>query len=287
MIIFLTGKKLRNYKTHPEDYNYNDIDRHRVLDYIETNFPYWLLLNNNTPVRLIDNTELHIIKPNDVVIFHNSPYSITNEFLSIKCKKIQIVTDKPVIEGCESYVCYDPTIISKDMMRVWDHVLYPLPIGYKKCTPQWPIKNISCMSTPSTNACNIEILRKIFINLNITHQTESYLNTGDEHLFFHLRPILSISMKLPSHKTANRVYQSWYANIPAILTPNAAISNIAENGKDYLAAYNMNHIIQHIRDIIKNESMYYKLCDRCNERENENNHDVILKQWVSALKKYV
>ena len=138
MVYFYTKIKLNNYIDSPEDYVYQKSQTQYGfgihLELLETNYPYYILKNYG-----IDNIELvdtlDHVKPNDLVIFYNCCENKAKLQLEAKeCIKIQIVTDTPIIHGCDGYIAYDPSVLQDELCdqsrysRVWWHVMYPMPI---------------------------------------------------------------------------------------------------------------------------------------------------------------
>ena len=290
MIYFVTDKIIPNYINDTSCYKFinNKLDTGESLKYLETCYPYYILKNNNCDVqiKLITYDDLHLIKRSDWLIFYlNSHYTSPKTIKSIDCNKIQIVTDTPLIEGMSIYITYDPSILN-DKHYNWYHVMYPQPIGLVKCKPKWPPENIVCIS-PAKYTCQDGTYPKgvKFIN-------DSYHNDGDEHVLFHLREKvimrhdlgLQTRMKYPSHKTANRLYQSWFCNAPGIFSTNPAMEHIRRSEYDFIVANCMDELKCNVQRIQKDKTLYYNMVRNCIERQDENSYGNVYKQWVYLLR---
>lgn len=293
MVYFLTHSILDNYRNKSAPYIYSEnessiFNRGRNLEALEINYPFWILYNNGiSNIKLI--TSCEDITDSDVVVFYNCNDNRIADLLDFSRDyiKIQIVTDQPIIEGCSSYICYDESVVYKDTSRLWHHVMYPLPIGLKKCNPSWPPKQISCISPDK-----ITIDNSIYNTYNIIDN--SYVNRGDEDILFHIRaPVtfnphvgLSTRMKFPSHKTANRLYQSWYCNVPSILSSNPAMEFIRESELDFLRASNVDELHVCVNELQHDKDLFYSMIDNCKRRADENCYSVIVDQWLRIFEYY-
>lgn len=276
MIYFLTDKKISNYKNDTVPYTYNSDTRN--LELLETCYPFWILYNAGVrDIKLI--TDYNIPKADDIVIFYNS--SSNNIKINPSYRNVQIVTDTPLIEGCDAYVCYDPSIICRDLKHRWFHVMYPMPIGLKRCQPQWPPKVISCVSPKNITLdsgikkCDYRIV------------TDSWCNIGDEHIMFHIRQKvtyipsqgLKSRMRFPSHKTPNRLYQAWYCNVPGIFSSNTAMNFLRKSDLDFLEANSVGELNDCVDRLINDKQLYNDMVNNCHQRQNENTYEHIVSQW--------
>ena len=290
MIYFVTDKIIPNYINDTTCYKFinNKLSTGESLKYLETCYPYYILKNNDCDlqIKLITFDELHLIKRSDWLIFYlNTHYTSSNSIESIDCNKIQIVTDTPIIEGMSVYITYDPSIL-KNKQYNWHHVLYPHPIGLIKCKPKWPPENITCIS-PARYTCQDGSYPDDYKFI-----IDSYHNTGNEHVLFHLREKvimrhdkgLQTRMRYPSHKTANRLYQSWSCNVPGIFSTNSAMEYVRRSEYDFISVDCIDELIQSVQRIQKDKELYYNMVRNCIEREDENSHDNIYKQWMHLLK---
>ena len=276
MIYFLTDKRIPNYKDNTVPYTYNSDTRN--LELLETCYPFWILRNAGIEdIKLI--TNYNIPSAGDIVIFYNS--SSNNIKLNAQYKNIQIVTDTPLIEGCDGYVCYDPSIICRDVKHRWFHVMYPMPIGLKRCTPKWPPKIISCASPKSiTLDSNIKKSKYRIV-------TDSWSNIGDEDIMFHIRQKITYipseglksRMRFPSHKTPNRLYQSWYCNVPGIFSSNTSMDWIRKSELDFLEANSLDELDECVNRLINDKGLYNSMIQNCYKRQDENTYEEIVHQW--------
>jgi len=293
MVYFLTKIKLENYLTDPRSYTFQ---QHGFqygfgiqLELLETNFPYYILKNASVKgISLTDN--ISQINPDDLVVFYNCCENKAVEQLDgIECKRIQIVTDTPIIPNCDGYVSYDPSIPHRDKntSRQWFHVLYPMPIGLKKCKPSWPPTNISTISPGKMTT-----QRDVPSQYNIID--DSYCNRGDEDVLFHVRKKITYNhksgivsrMKFPSHKTANRLYQSWYCNTPGIFSSNTAMDHIRETEFDFLMANDIDELNEQVTRLKTDRDLFQSMVDVCIRRQNENNYARITSQWLDVFDHY-
>lgn len=290
MIYFATDKRIPNYLHDTRPYKYpTDNSFYGIgLSCLETCYPYHILRNKDCDIHieLITYEELYRVGKSDTLIFYmNTHYTDVNIVNNLNCRLVQIVTDTPIIDGVDMYITYDPSVVAADSKRNWKHVLYPLPIGLVKCKPSWPPTNITCVSP------NMYTTSKLTYDNDLTFVTDSYHNTGDEHILFHIRDNIvkhdnlpvSQRMKFPSHKTANRLYQSWYAGVPGIFTSNPAMEHIRDHPYDYLIANDLQELRHNINRLRTDEGLYSHMVNICRSRSEENNHDVIYKQWMSVL----
>jgi len=295
MVHFLTNKIIPNYLTDKSFYTYNNPSdtahgRGVSLELLEVNYPYWILYNHG-----VDNISISTVcdnvKEEDVVIFYNCTNNISKHKLDFTkpYKKIQIVTDRPAIKGCDGYICYDPSIVERDLSRDWYHVLYPMPIGLKKCKPSWPPVNITCISPDNVTVDPIIVKSDKY---NII--SDSYVNNGDEDVLFHIRKKLTFNechgiqsrLKFPSHKTANRLYQSWTCNAPGIFSSNTAMEYIRESEYDYMIADTYDELNECVEQLCKDKDLFVNMIKNCYMRENENNFLKIVNQWLAVLNIY-
>lgn len=291
MIYFLTDKKIPNYRDCSDCYLFQSktLSRKEVLGYLETCYPYYILKNNDCPadIQLITMGESHKIKPNDWLVFYiNSHYDSPKIIQQLNCKKIQIVTDTPIIKGIDIYITYDPSIYHKDKKFNWHHVMYPMPIGLKTCKPSWPPENIVCIS-PLKYTC-----ADLLYGKNYSFIQDSFHNNGNEDVLFHIREPLPMyhdvgiksRLKYPSHKTANRLYQSWFCKAPGIYSPNPAMSFIRQSKYDFLEAKNLDQLDEAVQLLKKDKSFFNKMLEVCEQRKEENTYQNIYKQWMQLIK---
>ncbi|MBP02197.1 MAG: hypothetical protein CMM25_05270 [Rhodospirillaceae bacterium] len=289
MVYFLTNKILKNYIYDVSEYVYSNNSGKQyghgiALELLEINYPYYILYNSdkNLDIRLI--TDCNDVTDTDVVIFYNCSNNIAKNKIDFKrpYKKIQIVTDQPLVEGCDSYISYDPTVLLIDNSRRWYHVMYPMPIGLKKCKPVWPPEKVVTIS-PGHMTIDNRVKYDII--------DDSFANNGDEDILFHVRKKLTYNhdiglssrMKFPSHKTANRLYQSWYCNVPGVFSTNPAMDYIRQSEYDFLEANCIEELDYNINRLQTDEKLFMKMVNNCKLRENENSHSVIVDQWLNIL----
>lgn len=294
MVYFLTNKILPNYTVDETEYLYpvqvGNYGRGVALELLEINHAYWILHNNDVK-NITITTTCEEVTDDDIVVFYNCSNNIARSKIDFrrKYKKIQIVTDQPIIDGCDAYICYDPSVLHKDTTRKWFHILYPMPRGLKKCEPVWPPSNITCISPDY-----VTISPSVVKDNKYTIISDSYVNTGREHVLFHVRKPITFNesrgihtrMKFPSHKTANRLYQAWYCNIPGVFSSNAAMNHITSNEYDFLIAENDDELNRQIDRLCTDEKLYMNMVANSKKRENENNYDVITEQWLSLIQYY-
>ena len=290
MIYFITEKIIPNYKDDTTCYTFmnNMLKVGESLKYIETCYPYYILKNNNHDIniKLITFNDLHLIKKSDWLVFYLNTHHTSSEIIeTLDCNKIQIVTDTPLINGMDIYITYDPSIL-EDKRYTWHHVMYPQPIGMTKCKPMWPPECITCISPANYTIQSGEYPEDYKFII------DSYHNTGAEHVLFHIREKIIMShdiglssrLKYPSHKTANRLYQSWFCNIPGIFTANPAMKYIKRSDYDFIEVNDIDSLIYSVQRLKKDKNLYNKMVQNCIARENENTYCNINKQWISLLR---
>ena len=288
MVYFVEEKKLNNYLFTPEDYIYNKTLGVGALQRLEVNYPFWILFNSGVvDIKLISPKEIPKKNYNDVIVFYGGHESIVDpRILESKARKIQIVTDTPIIEACDAYITYDPSVVERDSFRRWFHVMYPLPIGIKRCNPSWPPENICCISPESASVKELKYKKEYnFIE-------DSYSNKGDEDVFFHIRTDItknlihkgiSSRMKFPSHKTANRLFQAWFCGVPSVLSSNPAMEYIKSSEYDFLEAKDLESLNYQIERLRGDRELFYKMKNNSDKRSKENSYRNITDQWIKVI----
>lgn len=288
MVYFVEERRIRNYKLAPEDYVYNNSLGAEALQILEVNYPFWILINHGVKdINLITPNQVPQQRCDDLLVFYGGHESIVDaRILESKAKKVQIVTDTPIIEGCDAYITYDPSIVKRDSSRKWFHIMYPLPIGLKKCSPSWPPVNICCISP------QLASVKALKYNKQYKFIKDSYSNKGDEDVFFHIRTDItknlinkgiSSRMKFPSHKTANRLFQAWFCGVPCILSSNPAMDYVRRSEFDFLEAKDLQSLDEQVTRLRGDRGLFDKMKKNSKERSGENSHEKIVDQWLKLI----
>ena len=255
---FFCDLNLGNYLCNPDEYFYLH-GRHSATGYY-----YWILKNNSDiDVHMIHNQDQ--ITDHDVIVFH---YDNRDQVKFFNGCKIQIVTDRPCVPGCDIYVaanqCVTSNIYDAELVKIygivnilntwvedkskWRFIHYPPTHNVKKCTPVWPPVKFKFTGRESTNIpeiMSIETIKeckKIGVDLVFDFTGDS--NTGDEDVYFCIRESfykgkttnIQSNCGPGGHKTANRLYQSWFMNTPGIFNHSPEMYSIRESKYDYLIA---------------------------------------------------
>lgn len=308
MIGFFCSTPLPNYTTNPEAYFY----LHGSVS--STGYYYYILKNNGIDnITLIQSVEQ--AKDCDALVFH---YDDWNKVKRFGGKLIQVVTDRPYIEGIDAYVCCNeymlkPKITTK-LAKVypfedlsfdfvndkWFHVHYPPTYGIKKCSPSFPPKNFKYVGRPYTlrkdirDKSNIKkIQTSLGIKLVFDYKGDS--NKGDEDVYFCIRDVSRISSMTGTstaagkngNKTPNRLYQAWFMNTPSIFNISPEMHYLIQDEYDSSIANNFEEFYSACERLVKDEEFFLKSVQRCKEKCNKHNPyynlSSVVKQWQTVF----
>ena len=140
MIYFLTDRVFNNYTTHPEEYKPIILGK-----YVYAANMSWILFNNGMSNVKQTTTDEHLTS-DDVLFFH---YDLRETVLKSKnksYKKVQILADRPFVDGCDLYAVYDLSLVDNKKNFYLDE---PMPVGLRKCNPLWPPVVYGCIGRKS------------------------------------------------------------------------------------------------------------------------------------------
>lgn len=301
-ISFLCDISLPNYLDEPDAYKYLH-GRHSATGYY-----YWILKNHGVDV--------HLNHPNpDVLIFH---YDNRQQASNFACKKIQIVTDRPTVEGCDVYIAANQTFVKKvinaDVIsrygientlntwvknkEKWKFIHYPPTFGVKECAPSYPPVNFKFVGRRHTLVA--ELYRPDFIErcktkgINLIFDFQGDANDGTEDVYFCIRNVvdscgvtkLNNNSGRNGHRTANRLYQAWKMRTPAIFNSSPEMSAIRDNEYDYLIANTAEEFLEQACLLKTNKDLFVSMIENGISKDKLNpyiNLNIVVNQWKSVF----
>jgi hypothetical protein len=313
MNYFITKTPLPNYKIHPELYaNYKSFKGKDVY----SSYIYWILKNNGVQsIKLADN--INSCSKEDNVFFHydNLKYFDISKFN----KKIQFVSDKPVVDGCDIYLSNDLSACLEEgreykfeilpgvcIKRFPDYkFLYfpePLPVGLKKCNVFHPPRNICCMGLrinldpefyklfQNTKQFieqyikNRKIKNKKYLKLlgefNFKLNDKTNHNYGNEHVFCFMRKEFT-PYTLPSvyYKHANRLFISFYTSVPLFIKEEPSILFHKKSNHDFISFKNVYDFLDKLLQFCDNSDIALAMAMHYKQRSNENNESAVVLRY--------
>lgn len=309
-IAFYCDLKLNNYLTHPIEYKYLH-GRHS-----STGYYYWMLKNAGIKNVYLIQDKNELINY-DAIVFH---YDNSEDLKYLNKIKIQIVTDRPMIDNCDLYVManqsfFKPStnnlLISRygleNCLNTWIKdknklvfIHYPPTYGVKKCQPKFPPKIFKFVGREHTNIKQIRtedfLLKCKSYDINLVFDYVNDSNSGDEDVYFCIRNVVD-SCKLTrknnnsgkyGHRTSNRLYQSWFMGTPCIFNISPEMECVRTNELDYLVANTHEEFLQQALRLKNDKNLFYGMIENGNSKNNLNpyyNFDIIINQWTDALLK--
>ena len=308
-IYFYCDIELPNYKDNPLAYTYLH-GRHSATGYY-----YWILKNHNVDVHIAHTKEQ--LSDADVVIFH---YDNATDVVPLNCKKIQVVTDRPYVEGCDFYIAANKSILTPkididvvnryglentantwlDNKDKWHFIHYPPTFGIKKCTPQFPPRNFKFVGRQHTMMLGMisqHFIKKCMdYNINLQYDFVNDGNDGTEDVYYCVRNIncqgkhtgLECNAGKHGHRTANRLYQAWYMNTPGIFNLSPEMSVLRETELDFLIANNKEEFLEQAIRLQNNKDLFYAMIENGNAKDDINpysNIEIVVYQWINIFTK--
>ena len=307
-IAFYCDIKLNNYLTHPLEYKYLH-GRHSATGYY-----YWILKNWKIKnISLVqDKNELVNY---DIIVFH---YDNFEDVKNLNKIKIQIVTDRPMIDDCNLYImanqsffipASNPLLIKRygieNSLNTWVNdksklhfIHYPPTYGVKQCNPNFPPKTFKFVGRKHTNIKEIRTeefvlkCKKYGINLVLDYINDA--NYGDEDVYFCVRNSTDVC-KLTNknnnsgkfgHRTSNRLYQSWFMRTPCIFNISPEMECIRTNELDYLIANDEDEFLTQCLRLKNDKNLFFSMIENGDSKKHLNpyyNFDIIIDQWVDAF----
>lgn len=308
-IAFFTDYLLSNYLTNPECYKYLH-GKHS-----STGYYFWILKNNGLEVDLVDNkTKLNDY---DAVVFH---YDDRESIENYKGLKIQVVTDRPVVPNCDLYIAANQTFESKltsvsvikkygidntlnmwiENKEKWHFIHYPPTFGVAQCEASFPPTNFKYIGRSHTNIPDIydqEFIKKCKQHdINLLFDFENDGNDGTEDVYFCVRNLLHKSKVTGmnnnsgkhGHRTANRLWQSWYMRTPGIFNLSPEMEIVRTSSLDYLIADTADQLFEQCLKLKEDKNLFYSMIENGKSKDSINpycNLEIIVEQWKKAFAK--
>lgn len=311
MIYFPTKNILPNYRDFPTLYNHYSTFKGRD---VYSSYIYWILKNNNIKnIKLV--SELPSASREDTIFFHYDNLGTFN--FNTLAKKIQFVSDRPLVNGCSFYLTSDITacnsfdkskllgsnfyILEKNYSVEMLYFPEPLPVNLKKCKVNYPPKKAVCMGLYDNIDKDLLKLmeeKQFFIdeyisnnkiskkniefikNINFELYNESNNNKGDEDIFFFIRNKES-GFNYAGYKHPNRLFISFFCNVPGFYYNEKVILANKKSDYDYIEISSAYDFVNKLIQYSTNEDLFLKVLKQIKQRENENNEEAV----VNAFKK--
>jgi len=318
MIYFPTNNLLPNYREFPSLYNHYSLLKGKD---VYSSYIYWILKNNCIQnIKLVD--KIDTTKKNDIIFFHFDNLKCFN--FNSRAKKVQFVSDRPLVNGCQLYltsdhtVCSDynkknflpyvePSILSKSYLVEMTFFPEPLPVGLRKCKVNYPPKKAVCMGLydnvdrellqlieeKNMFFSTFKITKKIkninFIkNIKFELYNECNNNKGDEDIFFFIRNKES-GYNYAGYKHPNRLFISFYCNVPGFYYGEKVICANRKSEYDFIEVSSTSEFIYKLDNYISNENLFLNILKQIKSREDENNEQLVVKTFnkiIQQLKNY-
>jgi len=299
---------LSNYTEHPDQYVYLH-GKHSATGYY-----YWILKNNSElDVHLIHDREE--IDDHDAIVFHYDDRDVIDSFRGIK---IQVVSDRPCVSDCDVYVAANQCVFTNkfnaELVKIygvtnilntwiadkskWKFVHYPPTFGVKKCDPEWPPVTFKFVGRESTNIpamlSNQTRIECEKLGANLVFDFTGDGNTGDEDVYFCVRePFykgkttdMQSNCGPGGHKTANRLYQTWFMNTPGIFNNSPEMYSIRTSEYDYLIANDVTQFLDCVERLRTDEILFNRMVETSKQKTFDNPyHDItiIVDQWNQVI----
>jgi hypothetical protein len=281
---FYTDKDTPNYLEEPDHYKFRLSPNMFCGKYIHSNYLYWILKNNN-----INNIKLlqkgGYVNKEDVVFFH---YDFKEDVKELDCKRVQIVSDRPRVDFAD-YYCVNYK--QNDNEFLLDE---PIPVGLTKKTPSFPPVHFhSNLASHHIDKSFKNIVGR-YSGINITFETNAHVTDYNFDVFFFLRNYnyLDTAQKLLSDikpknlKHASRLLQSWIMEVPAILTPEKAMTYYVKSEYDFLAANNVDEFIFNAHKLREDKELFCAMIENGRKRKQHISNQIIVDQFT-FIKNYL
>lgn len=297
MIHFLSEYYVCNYK---EEMN-NEYSGFALGKTTHSSYYYWIL--KNLGVRDI-NLCLNIndIHDNDIVFFYcenyenSPPYKFSNLKYLKNVIKIQMMGDVDKIDWADGYLINDMSYINESERMFF--IDFPLPSNIKRFDAQYPPRKFgTCCQRWNLNP---HFYKKKYINkfkelnIDIIYEHETNYIRDPIDVFFFLRNkkhhlyINHDGSKLhpvKGFKHSNRLYQSFYMNVPALLNIETSLTCIRKSEYDFLEINSVDDFIDKSIFLKNNEDFFHKMILNCKMRSEEHSHLKIKNQFEYILSK--
>ena len=274
---FYTDKDAPNYLEEPGHYKFRLGPKMFCGRYIHSNYLYWILKNNN-----VDNIQLlhknGFINKEDVVFFH---YDFKDDVRALDCERVQIVSDRPRVDFA-NYYCVNYK--QNDNEFLLDE---PIPLGLTEKTPCFPPTHFhSNLASHHIDKSLRDVVGK-YSGINITFETNAHVTDYNFDVFFFLRnynylnnnQTLLNNIKPENLKHASRLLQSWIMEVPAILTPEKAMTYHVKSEYDFLAANNVDEFIFNAHKLRGDKELFYAMIENGRKRKQHVSNQLIVDQF--------
>jgi len=288
-LCFLTDADLPNYSDNSSFYKYRNAPLSFSGKYIHSNYVYWILKNNKVKnIKLIKNDDN--IKPDDILFFHYTYKDKVN--FKKDYVKLQIVSDKPRIEGVNGYCVYDPSNKKEN-----EYILYdPLPLGLNIKKATFSPKNFHCNTAVHWVPKYLKTLDEFKkLDINITFEHNRHVTVTDFDTFFFLRDVSCLEEKnddgtnkhnIVLFKNATRLFQSWHMEVPSIFSNHTAMSYVRKSELDYLEANTKEEFIDCCLRLKNDKDLFYSMIENCRKRKSEFSNQTMILQIDEILKAF-
>jgi hypothetical protein len=92
---------------------------------------------------------------------------------------------------------------------------------------------------------------------------------------------------LPNRKPATKLYNSWLAGVPAVLSPEIAYQQLKKSELDFLEARDIREILRAIKRLMRNPALRQSMADNGRIRGQEFKPDNIAREWIRVLKEEI
>jgi hypothetical protein len=310
-IAFYCDLKLNNYLTHPLEYKYLH-GRHSATGYY-----YWILKNNKIKnIHLIQ--DKNDLSNYDIVVFHYDNYKDLENLNKIK---IQIVTDRPMVDNCDLYIMANQSFFTpnknislikrygiENSLNTWisdksklHFIHYPPTYGVKQCKAIFPPKTFKFVGRKHTNIKEIQTEKFLSEcrthDINLIFDYDNDANSGDEDVYFCVRNVTDVCKSTGKnnnsgkfgHRTSNRLYQSWYMRTPSIFNISPEMESIRTNELDYLIANTEEEFLLQCLKLKGDRNLFFSMIENGDIKKDLNpyyNFDIIIDQWKDAFSKF-
>ena len=306
---FLCDIDLPNYTANVEAYAYLH-GRHSATGYY-----YWMLKNHGLDVHMVSPSD--DLTTFDTIVYH---YDNRDTIDFGAYKTIQVVTDRPCVEGTTLYIAANRGILrpTKDIETIkrygientfntwiqdknkWHFVHYPPTFNVKKCNPCFPPKRFKFVGRKHTMIP--EMLEQQFIDkchnygIDLIFDFKNDNNVGDEDVYFCIRRVNYLGKMTKQecnsgkhgHRTANRLYQAWYMNTPGIFNMSPEMAGLRECKLDFLIANDESEFLHQAVQLTRDEQLFYDMINHYKTKVNDNPYydtGIIIQQWQEAFRK--
>ena len=184
----------------------------------------------------------------------------------------------------------------------WRFIHYPPTFNVKQCAPVFPPTRYKFVGRRHTMIP--EILEQSFIDKCKKHGIDLIFdfindnNVGDEDVYFCVRRAtyngkmtgLESNAGRYGHRTANRLYQAWYMNTPAIFNISPEMANLRESELDFLIANDKDEFLEQALRLKTDKDLFYAMTENGKSKLLTNPYydiRIVVDQWRDVLDEYI